>query len=82
MKGKVQHEPADVYHGQDWNGSNGCDCQSFTSALRHLTPADRHAMWCAAGGSILASLGTFQQMWMSKAEYEEHGAALIHKKAP
>eukprot|EP00854_Cymbomonas_tetramitiformis_P015157 gene15157-17929_t len=24
------------------------------------------------GGSILASLGSFQQMWMSKAEYEEH----------
>ncbi|CAI7923553.1 unnamed protein product, partial [Closterium sp. NIES-54] len=27
------------------------------------------------GGSILASLGSFQQMWLSKAEYEEHGAA-------
>ena len=36
----------------------------------------------AAGGSILASLGSFQQMWMSKAEFEEHGASLIHKKAP
>ena len=34
------------------------------------------------GGSILASLGTFQQMWMSKSEYEEHGASLIHRKAP
>jgi actin-related protein len=36
----------------------------------------------AAGGSILSSLGSFQQMWMSKAEYEEHGAGLIHRKAP
>jgi actin-related protein len=36
----------------------------------------------AAGGSILASLGSFQQMWMSKAEYEEHGASLILRKAP
>ena len=35
-----------------------------------------------AGGSILASLGSFQQMWMSKAEYKEHGPGLIHKKAP
>ena len=35
-----------------------------------------------AGGSILASLGSFQQMWMSKQEYEEHGAGMIHKKAP
>jgi len=30
----------------------------------------------------LASLGSFQQMWMSKQEYEEHGAGMIHKKAP
>ena len=34
------------------------------------------------GGSILASLGSFQQMWLSKAEYEEHGAGLIHKRCP
>ena len=27
-----------------------------------------------AGGSILASLGSFQQMWLSKKEFEEHGA--------
>lgn len=40
----------------------------------------RHAVWI--GGSILASLGSFQQMWMSKQEYEEHGPGLIHRKAP
>lgn len=40
----------------------------------------RYSVWI--GGSILASLGTFQQMWMSRAEYQEHGAGLIHKKAP
>ncbi|GJP43367.1 hypothetical protein CLOM_g2840 [Closterium sp. NIES-68] len=34
------------------------------------------------GGSILASLGSFQQMWLSKAEYEEHGAAYVHRKCP
>lgn len=34
------------------------------------------------GGSILASLGSFQQMWMSKAEYEEHGASRVHRKCP
>jgi actin-like protein 6A len=38
--------------------------------------------FCSAGGSILASLGSFQQMWMSKQEYEEHGPGLIHRKAP
>ncbi len=36
----------------------------------------------AIGGSILASLGSFQQMWMSKAEYEEHGSSLVHRKCP
>lgn len=35
-----------------------------------------------AGASILASLGTFQQMWMSKSEFDEHGASLIHRRAP
>ncbi len=34
------------------------------------------------GGSILASLGTFQQMWISKAEYEEHGSSIVEKKCP
>uniref|UniRef100_A0A7S0R612 Actin-related protein 4 n=1 Tax=Chlamydomonas leiostraca TaxID=1034604 RepID=A0A7S0R612_9CHLO len=40
----------------------------------------RFSVWI--GGSILSSLGSFQQMWMSKKEYEEHGAGLIHRKAP
>lgn len=40
----------------------------------------RYSTWI--GGSILASLGSFQQMWMSRKEYQEHGAGLIHKKSP
>ena len=32
------------------------------------------------GGSILSSLSTFQTMWITKAEYEEHGAGIVHKK--
>jgi actin-like protein 6A len=39
-------------------------------------------VFCAAGGSILASLGSFQQMWMSKQEYDEHGPGLVHRKCP
>jgi actin-related protein 4 len=31
----------------------------------------RYASWL--GGSILASLGSFHQLWISKKEYEEHG---------
>ncbi|KAG1047579.1 hypothetical protein G6F43_009977 [Rhizopus delemar] len=32
------------------------------------------------GGSILASLGTFHQLWISKKEYEEFGKSIIHRK--
>uniref|UniRef100_A0A0G4IEM5 Actin-related protein 4 n=1 Tax=Chromera velia CCMP2878 TaxID=1169474 RepID=A0A0G4IEM5_9ALVE len=34
------------------------------------------------GGSILASLGSFHQMWISKQEYEEHGLAITERKCP
>ncbi|KAJ1021161.1 hypothetical protein NDA16_003947 [Ustilago loliicola] len=40
------------------------------------TTERRHSPWL--GGSILASLGTFHQLWISKQEYEEHGAAIVH----
>ena len=32
------------------------------------------------GGSILASLGTFQQMWISRSEYDDTGKAIVDKK--
>lgn len=32
------------------------------------------------GGSILASLGTFQQMWISREEYDEVGSSLINSR--
>ena len=34
------------------------------------------------GGSILASLGSFQQMWISKQEYEEGGKSQVDRKCP
>jgi len=40
----------------------------------------RYASWI--GGSILASLGTFQQMWISKQEYEEGGKSQVDRKCP
>ncbi|KAI9173404.1 hypothetical protein LWI28_000763 [Acer negundo] len=40
----------------------------------------RFSVWI--GGSILASLGSFQQMWFSKSEYEEHGASYVQRKCP
>ncbi|MCJ1336286.1 NuA4 histone acetyltransferase subunit [Bachmanniomyces sp. S44760] len=38
----------------------------------------KFASWI--GGSILASLGTFHQMWISKKEYDEHGSGIVEKR--
>ena len=38
------------------------------------TVENRYGAWI--GGSILSSLGSFQQLWLSKKEYEENGAVL------
>ncbi|KAK4536095.1 hypothetical protein CDCA_CDCA07G2120 [Cyanidium caldarium] len=47
--------------------------------IKLVAPAERkYSVWI--GGSILASLSTFQQMWISKAEYEEIGPAVVHRK--
>merc|ERR1712110_98846 len=44
-----------------------------------LAPPERkYSVWI--GGSILASLSTFQQMWISKQEYDECGPAIVHRK--
>ncbi|KAI1870671.1 uncharacterized protein JN550_004817 [Neoarthrinium moseri] len=43
-----------------------------------LTTERRFGAWI--GGSILASLGTFHQMWISKKEYDENGAGIIEKR--
>ncbi|GLI62870.1 ortholog of actin-related protein 4 [Volvox africanus] len=40
----------------------------------------RFSTWI--GGSILSSLGSFQQLWMSKKEYAEHGTPLVNRKCP
>jgi actin-related protein len=41
-------------------------------------PERKYSVWI--GGSILASLSTFQQMWITKAEYDEHGPGIVHRK--
>ncbi|KAI9744553.1 MAG: NuA4 histone acetyltransferase subunit [Claussenomyces sp. TS43310] len=43
-----------------------------------LTSERRFGSWI--GGSILASLGTFHQLWISKKEYEEFGASIVEKR--
>lgn len=44
------------------------------------TTERRFGSWI--GGSILASLGSFQQMWISKQEYEESGKSQVERKCP
>mmetsp|Transcript_33090 Transcript_33090/g.73142 ORF Transcript_33090/g.73142 Transcript_33090/m.73142 type:complete len:378 (-) Transcript_33090:905-2038(-) len=41
-------------------------------------PERKFSVWI--GGSILSSLSTFNQMWVSKDEYNETGPAIVHRK--
>jgi actin beta/gamma 1 len=50
-----------------------------TMKIKVVAPPERkYSVWI--GGSILASLSTFQQMWISKQEYDESGPAIVHRK--
>ena len=51
--------------------------QSMT--VKIVAPPERkYSTWI--GGSILSSLSTFQQMWISKREYDESGPGIVHRK--
>jgi len=41
-------------------------------------PERKYSVWM--GGSVLASLDSFQNMWISKEEYEESGAGIVHQR--
>jgi actin beta/gamma 1 len=50
-----------------------------TMKIKIIAPPERkYSSWI--GGSILASLSTFQQMWISKQEYDESGPSIVHRK--
>merc|ERR1712169_138047 len=50
-----------------------------TMKIKVVAPPDRkYSVWI--GGSILSSLSTFQQMWISKGEYDESGPTIVHRK--
>jgi actin-related protein len=47
--------------------------------LRVIAPADRrYSAWL--GGATLASLTTFAQMWIARADYDEAGPPIVHRK--
>eukprot|EP01117_Protostelium_nocturnum_P011055 TRINITY_DN4008_c0_g2_i1.p1 TRINITY_DN4008_c0_g2~~TRINITY_DN4008_c0_g2_i1.p1 ORF type:complete len:400 (+),score=127.36 TRINITY_DN4008_c0_g2_i1:471-1670(+) len=55
--------------------------QMYKCKIYASTPSDRkNGVW--TGGSILASLGPFQQMWIGKQEFEEHGKSIVDRKCP
>ena len=50
-----------------------------TMSIKVIAPPERkYSVWI--GGSILGSLSSFQQLWISKEEYEESGRPFGHRK--
>ena len=92
----VDMRPA-LYGGVVVTGGNSL-VQGFTERLTHELQAKcpssarlkllappmpserRFGAWI--GGSILASLGSFHNMWISKQEWEENGKLILEKKCP
>ncbi len=47
--------------------------------IKIIAPPERkYSVWI--GGSILASLSTFESIWISKQEYDETGPSIVHRK--
>lgn len=47
--------------------------------IKIIAPVERKfSIWI--GGSVLASLATFQSNWITKEEYNEHGTNVVHRK--
>ena len=42
------------------------------------TPDRKYMVW--KGGSTLSTLSTFASMWITKADYEEFGETVVHRK--
>lgn len=67
--------------------------ERINNDLQRMAPGQRIKLFAAGnsierrfgnwiGGSMLASLGTFQQLWISKQEWEEEGASILEKRCP
>ena len=48
--------------------------------LTKIVAAPERKFWVWIGGSIVASLSTFQQRWITKQEYDEFGPDIVHRK--
>ena len=43
-----------------------------------VSPERKYSVWI--GGSLLGSSSIYEQMWISKEEYDESGSAIVHHK--
>jgi actin len=44
----------------------------------HCPEGRQYSVW--EGGSVMASLKTFAERWITKEEYQEFGASIVHRK--
>ena len=50
-----------------------------SNMVKIIASSDRYySVWI--GGSTLSSLATFESQWITKDEYEENGAEIVHRK--
>jgi actin-related protein len=55
------------------------DLAPNTMDIKVIAPPERkYSVWI--GGSILASLSTFEEMWVTKEEYDDSGPSIVHRK--
>lgn len=71
-----------MYHGLDERLQKEIALLAPSSMkIKPAAPPERKfSVWI--GGSILSSLGTFQQMWITKQEYDETGPEIVHRRCP
>jgi len=69
-----------MFHGIDVRLKKELSALAPASAkVKIVAPPERkYSVWI--GGSILSSLSTFQDMWVTKDEYDESGPGIVHRK--
>ncbi|XP_069352408.1 actin-like protein 10 [Eulemur rufifrons] len=56
-----------------------CQCHGFTALRPHLVANPRRGTAVWTGGSMVASLCSFQRSWMTRGMYQECGSRLVHE---